>query len=322
MSDKKLLDIKPEIEMMVQDMYVGLGIDPKMLKGSTEFSSSEIALRALDVSGKLSHVDGADMSEEEFLEAYVAKDYPKPSVTVDLVIFTVIDSDLKVLLIKRGGHPYRDCWALPGGFVNVGDGVKDQGEDIDAAAHRELEEETHLPKGSCYLEQLYTFGRAYRDPRTRVIDVAYFALVRPTLAPIVTAGDDAADAQWFSVTELWSVGGLGTTGAVVKPLGETKPIGSLYNATLAFDHRDILIKAIERIRGRIDYSPIAFDLVPETFTVNELRAVYEAVKGSAYDPKYFFRRFRRMLTDGVVLQATGHRSTGGRRAAVYTFKRS
>ena len=274
-----------------------------------------------DLSGKLSHGDGVDMTEEEFLDAYVAKDYPKPSVTVDLVIFTVIDSDLKVLLIKRGGHPYRGCWALPGGFVNAGDGLRDQGEDLDTAAHRELEEETHLPKGSCYLEQLYTFGRAYRDPRTRVIDVAYFALVRPTLAPLVTAGDDAADARWFSVTELWDGGGLDTTGDVVKPLGETKVLGSLYNATLAFDHREILTKAVERIRGRIDYSPIAFDLVPESFTVGELQSVHEAVKGRTYDPQNFHRRFRRMLTDGVIQIAPGHRVTGGRRAAVYTFQR-
>lgn len=274
-----------------------------------------------DQTGKLSHADGDDMTEEEFLDAYVAKDYPKPSVTVDLVIFTVVDSDLKVLLIKRGGHPYRGCWALPGGFVNVGDGVKDQGEDLEAAAHRELEEETHLPRGSCYLEQLYTFGRAYRDPRTRVIDVAYFALVRSSLAPLVAAGDDAADARWFSVTELWDGGGLGDTGDVVKPLGETKTLGTLYNATLAFDHRDVLVKAVERIRGRIDYSPIAFDLVPETFTTNDLRTVYEAVKGKTYDPKNFHRRFRRMLADGVIRQVTGHRVTGARPASVYSFVR-
>lgn len=252
-----------------------------------------------DPSGKLSSKDGADMTEAEFLANYKAKDYPKPSVTVDLVIFTVIDTDLKVLLIKRGGHPYKGSWALPGGFVDVGDGVKNQGEDLEAAAHRELAEETNLPKGSCYLEQLYTFGKAGRDPRTRVISVAYFALVRPTLAPLVTAGDDAAEAEWRSVEGLF--------------LDEMLP--------LAFDHWDILAMAVKRLQGRIDYSPVAFDLVPETFTVAELRSVYEAVKGASYDPKTFHRKFRRMLADGILVAAPGKRGGTGRPSAVYSFKR-
>lgn len=253
--------------------------------------------RKLDPSGKLTSADGADMTEEEFLAAYTAKDYPKPSVTVDLVIFTVTDSILRVLLIRRGGHPYRGKLALPGGFVDVGDGVKNQGEDVEDAAHRELEEETGLPKGSCYLEQLYTFGKAGRDPRTRVISVAYFALVRPTLASLVTAGDDASEADWHVAQTVLDEGGL------------------------AFDHDTVLAKAIERIRGRIDYSPVAFDLVPETFTVAELRSVYEAVKGHAYDPKNFHRRFRRMLADGVIRQAPGRRGTSSKPAAVYYFVR-
>lgn len=324
MPDKKVLNLDPEVQLHQRDMYQGLGVDPEMLVGSTDFSTSGVALATLDKSGKLSHAEGTDMTEEEFLEAYEAKDYPKPSVTVDLVIFTVIDADLKVLLIKRGGHPYRGCWALPGGFVDVGDGVKNQGEDVEEAAHRELEEETHLPKGSCYLEQLYTFGQAYRDPRTRVISVAYFALVRPTLAPLVAAGDDAADARWFSVSELWDGGGLGDTGEVIRPLGESDSLGvhgSLHNAILAFDHRKILRMAIERVRGKIDYCPLAFDLVPETFTTNDLRAVYEAIKGRTYDPKNFHRRFRRMLADGVISVAPGHRNTGGKPASVYRFVR-
>jgi 8-oxo-dGTP diphosphatase len=270
-----------------------------------------------DPSGKLSSKDGADMTEAEFLAAYKANDYPKPSVTVDLVIFTVLDTDLKVLLIKRGGHPFRGCWALPGGFVNVGDGVKEQGEDLEAAAHRELAEETGLPKGSCYLEQLYTFGKAGRDPRTRVISVAYFALVRPTLAPIVTAGDDAAAAQWFSVQAILERGSSEAESKVLEHDG----LFSLSRNGLAFDHDVILDTAIKRLRGRIDYSPIAFDLVPETFTVAELRSVYEAVKGAAYDPKTFHRKFRRMLADGILVTAPGKRGGTGRPSAVYRFKR-
>jgi len=255
-----------------------------------------------DPSGKLSHHEDFD-DEAAFLAAYKAQDYPRPSVTVDLVIFTVLDGDLKVLLIERGGHPFKGWWALPGGFVNVGDGVKDQGEDVEDAAHRELEEETHLPKGSCHLEQLYTFGKAYRDPRTRVIDVAYLALVRPTLAPLVTAGDDAAATRWVSVQTLWD---------------------NSDTQRLAFDHREILTMAIERVRGKIDYSPIAFDLVPEAFSVAELRSVYEAVKGTTYNARNFNRRFKRMLADGVIETTVGHRPnpSGGPRAHLYQFKRA
>lgn len=250
-----------------------------------------------DPSGKLGHHDAADMTEAEFLAAYRVKDYPRPSVTADLVIFTIIDSVLHVLLILRGGHPFRGCWALPGGFVNVGDAEKDQGENLEDAAHRELEEETGLPKGSCYLEQLGTFGDAYRDPRTRTITVAYVALVRSSLAPLVVAQDDAAAAEW-------------------------RPVDSvLRSTTLAFDHIVILAKAVERIRGKIDYAPIAFDLVPETFTATELRVVYEAVKGQSYDAKNFYRRFRRMQADGVITRAPGKRPSGTKHSSVYRFNR-
>lgn len=247
-----------------------------------------------DPSGKLTHNEHFD-TEADFLAAYQVKDYPRPSVTVDLVIFTIVDSILKVLLIRRGGHPFKGSLALPGGFLNVGDAVKDQGEDLEAAAHRELEEETNLPRGSCYLEQLYTFGKAGRDPRTRVVSVAYMALIRPTLAPFVRAGDDAVEASWFPITSI--------------------------QEGMAFDHAEILKLAVQRLQGKIDYAPIAFDLVPETFTATELRMVYETVKGKSYDPKNFYRRFRRMLADGVLTEASGKRATGTNSAKVYRFNR-
>jgi len=231
--------------------------------------------------------------DAEFLAEYRRKARPAPAVTVDLVVFTVRDADLKLLLIERKGMPFRGAWALPGGFVRVGDAFSDQGEDLETAAHRELSEETGLPQGTTYLEQLYTFGRAGRDPRMRVITVAWYALIRPDLAPLVTAGSDAADARWFSLTAL--------------------------PEALAFDHDEILAKAVARIRGKIDYAPIAFDLVPETFTIAELRAVYEAIKGAEYDPGNFRRRFKRMVTDGVVVLAPGKRHTARRPAAVYAF---
>jgi 8-oxo-dGTP diphosphatase len=254
-----------------------------------------------DPSGKLDHDDGEGLDEKSFLRAYRKTNYPRPSVTVDLVIFTVRDTDLKVLLVKRKGHPYKGCWALPGGFVDVGDAFEDQGEDVETAAHRELEEETGLPAGSCYLEQLYTFGKAGRDPRTRVISVAYFALVRPDLMAMVTAGSDAEEARWLSVES------------------EVDP------STLAFDHTGVLRAGVERIRGKIDYSPIAFSLVPETFTTSDLREVYGAIKGQQYDAGNFRRRFRRMLEDGIIEEAPGHRgpgNQGGRPAKVYRFRRS
>src|SRR5690606_2072213 len=135
--------------------------------------------------------------------------------------------------------------ALPGGFLRVSD-QPHQGEDLYQAAERELHEETGLPLGSTYLEQLGAFGRPGRDPRGRVITIAYYALVRPTLAPLVRAGGDAAATQWISLQEL--------------------------QEPLAFDHDEILHAALERIRSKLDRSSIAFELVPETFTTTELRA--------------------------------------------------
>lgn len=240
-------------------------------------------------------------TEAEFLVAYKKQKFPKPSVTVDLTIFTVVDGLLQVLLILRDGHPFKDCWALPGGYLNVEEDETDpsnQGEDLEEAAHRELEEETSLPQHSCHLEQLCTFGKSGRDPRGRVITVAYMALVRSSLAPLIKPKDDAKDARWFTLDE-------------IKALG----------VPLAFDHDTILDTAIKRLRGKIDYSPVAFDLVPETFTVGELRLVYEAVKGETYDPNNFHRRFKRMQTDGIIVPTKGKRATLTRTAAVYRFKR-
>jgi 8-oxo-dGTP diphosphatase len=266
-----------------------------------------------DQSGKLGYADGKDMTEAEFLAAYEQKKYPRPSVTVDLVIFTVIDTDLKVLVIERGGHPHQGKNAVPGGFVDVGDSgmerpkgqAEDQGEDLDTAAFRELGEETGLDEEllrqhNVHLEQLYTFGKANRDPRTRVIGVAYFALVPPTLVPLVRAGDDAASASFKSVAKEidWN--------------------------NLAFDHARILWMGVERIRGKIDYTNIAFGLVPPTFTSLELREVYEAVKGDQYDAANFRRRVGRMVEDGTITIAPGKRQggyRGGRPAKVYKFNK-
>ncbi len=235
--------------------------------------------------------------EKAFLAAYRAKDYPRPSVAVDLVILTIVDAQLRVLLVKRKEHPFKGAWALPGGFVRVGETAENQGEDLDEAARRELTEETGLDPARVFLEQLYTFGDAGRDPRLRVISVAYYALVRPDLAPFVKAGGDVSDAEWFSV-------------------------GQLGKLDLAFDHADILARALERIRGKLEWSNIAFDLVPATFTIPELRHVFSIVLDKPMDPGNFRRRFNRLVEDGVIEQAPGKRITASKPATVFRFKRS
>ncbi len=237
----------------------------------------------------------ARSAEQHFLDSYDSARWPRPSVAVDLCVFTVRDTLLHVLLVRRKEHPFKGQMALPGGFVRVGPDRHAQGEDLEAAAVRELSEETGLPPGTCYLEQLYTFGAAGRDPRTRVISVAYYALVRPDLAPMVTAGTDAATAGFFPVDK------------VPEPL--------------AFDHVAILAKALERVRAKVDYAPIAFDLVPDTFTIADLRAVYEACKGEAYDAGNFRRRFLRMMEDGLIEEAPGKRASATKPSVVYRFTR-
>jgi 8-oxo-dGTP diphosphatase len=238
--------------------------------------------------------------EEKFLEEYRPGDFPRPSVTVDLVIFTVVDRVLRVLLVERNEHPFKGRWALPGGFVRVKDDRKDQGEDLDAAAVRELEEETGLASGEAgriFLDQVRTFGRPARDPRMRVISVAYYALVRPTLVPLIRAGGDVAHAKWFSL-----------------PL--------LSKEALAFDHREILDAALARARADLDRTAIAFELVPDTFTIQELRGVHEAIRGETLDPGNFRKKVLRMIEDGLIDEAKGKRPTVSKPASIYRFIRN
>ena len=224
--------------------------------------------------------------------------YPRPSVAVDMVVLTVVDLDLKVLLVERGEPPFEGTWALPGGFVRVSDD-EEQGEDLEVAAARELKEETGLSPKQVYLQQLGAFGRAGRDPRGRVISVAYYALVSADLVPRVVAGDDAAEAEWFSTT--------------VTP-----------NMELAFDHAEILQAAQQHICDRIDGDlGMAASLVPSVFTKAELRRVYEVVTGQAYDKSNFNKRFNRMIEDGIIGIAPGRRAFAGpgRPASLYAFDR-
>lgn len=246
-----------------------------------------------------------DDDEARFLDEYRAEAYARPSVTVDLAVFTIIDRLLHVLLVRRAEHPFKGRWALPGGFVRVSDDRADQGEDLDAAAHRELLEETglsHTASASIFLEQVKAFGKPGRDPRTRVISIAYYALVRPTLVPLIRAGGDVSHAKWLEVADVLPA--AGAKGARVE---------------LAFDHADIVAAALERMRSDLDRTTIGFELVPETFTIQELRGVHEAIRGEALDPGNFRKRFLRLVDDGVVEPARGKRPTASKPASVYRF---
>jgi 8-oxo-dGTP diphosphatase len=211
-------------------------------------------------------------------------DYEPLGVAADLVILTVREGSLQVLLIRRGIAPYRGRWALPGGFVRPK-------EDLEEAARRELQEETGLVSDRIHLEQVATYGEPGRDPRGRVISVAYLALVPDLPTPV--AGTDAASAEWVAVDEVLTD-----------------------KSRLAFDHHRILTDAVERARAKLEYSPLAAAFCPDEFTISELRGIYEAVWGVQLDPRNFHRKATK--TDGFVipLGATTTRD-GGRPAQLF-----
>lgn len=227
------------------------------------------------------------MTEEEYLASYDDTKYAKPSVTVDIIIFTMNEQqNLEVLLIQRGGHPFLGKWAIPGGFVNMQ-------ESLDHAAARELAEETGLE--GLYLEQLYTFGAVDRDPRTRVISVAYLALV-PKSRLCVQAGDDAAQAEWFAISERED--GL--------ELQETRKEIILKESELAFDHAVILKKALQRLRSKLEYTDIALELLKDKqrFSIYELQIIYEAILGKQLDVANFRRDFKKKYIDTGLAEKT------------------
>jgi 8-oxo-dGTP diphosphatase len=184
---------------------------------------------------------------------------PRIAVAVDLAVLTVRAGALNVLVVRRGVEPFLGSYALPGGFL------ADEGEDLDAAAARELEEETGLAGSVPHLEQLRTYGAPGRDPRQRVITVCYLALL-PDL-PLPIAGGDADGARWM-------------------PVGQVLRRGR----ALAFDHDHIVSDAVERARAKLEYTTLATSFCPAEFTVAELREVYEIVWGEELDPRNFHRK--------------------------------
>lgn len=209
-------------------------------------------------------------------------EHPRPSLTVDCVVFGLDEEDLKVLLIERDLPPFQGCWALPGGFVRID-------ETLEEAARRELEEETGVSR--VYLEQLYSFGDLDRDPRERVVSVAYYALVKLS-DHRVQAATDARSAAWFAVSD---------------------------PPTLAFDHARILTTALERLKGKVRYQPIGFELLPPKFTLSQLQRLYETVLETSLDK----RNFRKKILGMGLLQELDEiqQDVAHRAARLYRFDR-
>lgn len=273
------------------------------------------------------------LTEEEFLKQYDANMYSKPSFTVDMLIFTVVNEEkenyrrlpeksLKILLVKRGDHPYIGKWALPGGFVAVE-------ESLDEAALRVLRAETNID--DIYMEQLYTWGEVNRDPRTRVISSSYMALVDSS-SLIIKAGNDETDASWFNINynllqeKKVSVekGYIYEQIVEIKLWNESEELYSKIKITenldgkvnreiietvgIAFDHGKFIEYAINRLRKKIEYTSLAFNLMPELFTLTELQQVYEVIQGKELLAAAFRRKIANMVIEtNQFTKDVGHR---------------
>jgi ADP-ribose pyrophosphatase YjhB (NUDIX family) len=262
-------------------------------------------------------LDANGLNEEQFLKQYDPGDYPRPSMTADIVVFTVADiqgdnyrklpeKELRILLIRRAWHPHIGQWALPGGFVNPD-------ETVGEAANRELEEETGIRGG--YLEQLYTFSKPGRDPRAWVVSCAHMALIDSGQLTL-KAGSDASDARWFKVTAEEKSGMDKLTlanehirlGAYVtqESYGMERKVED--NDGLAFDHAEMIACAIGRLRAKIENTDLAFRLMPERFTLTQLQQVYEAILGKPLYKAAFRRRVMEYVSEtGQYTQDAGHR---------------
>ena len=285
--------------------------------------------------------DKNGLTEQEFLQSYDLAKYEKPSVTVDMLLLTVGDKEntdirklpekeLRVLLVKRGEHPFLGNWALPGGFVGMKEGLRE-------AAYRKIKDETNVT--DIYLEQLYTLGEdqeeVERDPRTRVISTSYMALVDESkLKPSAHRTTD--EVSWFSVKKkptfsgkqgyafvetyeltLESDDGTIKIGYQIKEVYESKtpyPVKTTryekldgYEDGLAFDHYKLIDKGLERLKNKIEYTPLAFTLLPEYFTLSELQKVYEVILDKKLLKANFRRKIAPMVKKTEIIQKRGHR---------------
>ncbi len=203
----------------------------------------------------------------------------KLALAVDTVVFGYTEGELYLLLIERGIEPFKGNWALPGGFIR-------EDESLEQAARRELHEETRVD--AIYLEQLYTYGEPKRDPRYRVVSVAYFALVRVE-GHNIQAGTDAQHARWFPVSEL---------------------------PKLAFDHAHIVAQAKNRLQSKVRYEPLVFNLLPEEFTLFQLQQIFEAVLGEPLDKRNFRKK---ILSYGFLKEGRKLRNVHFRSPSLYRF---
>lgn len=265
-------------------------------------------------------------SEEEFLKAYNPEDYDRLSLTVDILLFSVSseikdnyrkteDKKMSILLVKRTDYPYKDKWCLPGGFIGID-------EDLDKAPNRILKNETNLD--DIYLEQLYTFGSAKRDPRMRIVSTSYMALVNKNRI----YNNISSNASWFDIISYEEQGDIvdiildnGSTiikFSIIKKLKEntvdTYDMEVIRNDLLAFDHPQVILTGLERLKNKIEYTDIVFNMMPELFTLGELQKVYEAILGK----KLLDPAFRRIIANKV--EKTECMKTGGGHRPSYMFR--
>lgn len=280
------------------------------------------------------------LTEEEFLKEYSSDVYKKPSLTVDMLIFTVMEEEnnnyrklaeksLKILLVKRGNHPYMGDWALPGGFVSID-------EDLDDAALRVLRKETNID--NIYMEQLYTWGEVNRDPRTRVISSSYMALVDSSSLSI-KAGNNEEDARWFNIEyklisensldidngdsfeeiveiKLWNNSEeLSAKIRVIENIDGRIRREIIESVGLAFDHGKFIEYGISRLRNKVEYTNLAFNLMPELFTLTELQKVYEIIQGK----ELLAAAFRRKISNMVVETKEFTKDVGHRPSKLFKY---
>ena len=227
------------------------------------------------------------MTETDFLKGYDPRAFEPYAVTVDLVLMSIVEDTLVTLVMKRSQYPEKDKWALPGGFVGPR-------EDLDTAAQRVLSEKTRIHE--TWLEQLYTFGAPDRDPRMRVISVAYFALLPANVFSEALKAD--ANLTLAKLKVDWPGETGGPARIEIEGSGPT---------AIAFDHADILGVAIRRLRGKLNYTPVALALLPDRFTLRALQAVHEAI----LDTQFNKPAFRRRMLDSGMIEGTGEKEPPG-----------